>query len=709
MLYNKRALGPFSIGKYMMKSCFILYDNLTVDDDLYRQRLLDITKFYVKTQIDQFVTTMLTQQLVECAGQGYKWAVVNAIGHCINEATFYQQAIDQCKAQGTPLMCHILDRYVAGGGQYPEFDPQCFVINLEAWTKAGQPPLEIRSGPYQIKAVEFFRSWDNYHDNYTPHWIQPGSNQIDYQGPYRGFGSMVLQAFLEQGFKIINFDRALRRVKSYLYPNKSSEHLIPFFRDGSITFDMQSNLELQPLVKVIKLHEDMINAIYILNTEPIFSSTPISMKQPLDHIVGVAAGFKTVMLLNRMGFHDQTQVTYIDISEPALDYQRYLIQHWNGDFEIYTTILKNYQDLHPELNQELNFFWRNWHSWDNEIANFLKESGMTSTEFYNLWNRYRTLQHHYMKINLLDTEQHNRLINHIKNSQLTYIWLSNAFNMEYIRFYHGSEYSKHSFDHLIDCLIDSDQSYYVEANERVTKIKLMDSTVSFYNQHYNDHEYVYPVVPAEIQKNHNEKFNWILNQSRIPYLSLDIDGPWDKILQEVQQLDHLFVPHRGAASRRWSSLCLHGISDIHTDSYTQYKEYRDLPADQVPYVWTEISESCPIATEYFQLQFPFRQYHRLRFMRLAPGGFISPHNDSNTWQPNAINISLNNPVGCDMVLGNVGLVPFRDNGGVMLLNTSYTHTVWNRSDQPRYHIIAHGVWDGRLGQKIVESYEKKLK
>jgi hypothetical protein len=692
-----------------MKFCFILYDNLTVGDESYRERLLDITEFYIKNQVDCFVTKNITKQLIECAGQGYTWAIVNAIGHCISDPAFYQRAIDQCEAEGTPLMCHILDRYVAGGGQYPEFDPQCFVINLEAWTQVGQPQLEIQSGQYQIEALEFLRSWDNYHDNYTPHWIRPGIGTVEYRGPYRGFGSLVLQAFIEHDCKIINFDRELRRIKSYLYPNKSSEHLIPFFQDGTITFDLETNLELWPLARVIKLHKDMSNAIYILNTEPIFSATPILPKQPLDHIVGVAAGFKTVLLLHRMGFHDQTQVTYIDISSPALDYQRYLIQHWNGDFEIYPTILKNYQALHPEINQELNFFWRNWNSWEDEIKNFLEESGLTSIEFYNLWNQYRTLKHHYMKINLLDTTQHHRLTNLVKNSQLTYIWLSNAFNMEYIRFYHGSEYSKHSFDHLIDCLTNSDQSYYVEANERVTKIKLTDSTVSFYNEHYNDGEYVCLPVPAEIQKNHNEKFEWILNQSRIPYLELDIDGPWDKILQEVQQLDHLFVPHRGSDSRGWSSLCLHGISSTHTDSYSQYEEYQNLPPDQVPYTWTEISELCPVATEYFQTQFPFRQYHRLRFMRIAPGGFISPHSDSTTWQPNAINISLNNPVGCDMVLGRVGTVPFRDTGGVILLNTSYTHTVWNQSDRPRYHMIAHGVWSGRLGQKIVESYEKKLK
>jgi hypothetical protein len=692
-----------------MKSCLILYDNLIVDDEFYRQRLLDITEFYIKNLIDQFTTKNVTQQLIECAKLGYKWAIVNAIGHCISDPAFYRRAIDQCQEEGTPLMCHILDRYIGGGGQYPEFDPQCFVINLEAWTQVGQPQLEIQSGQYQIEALEFLRSFDNYHDNYTPHWIRPGPGMVEYRGPYRGFGSLVLQAFIEHNCKIINFDRELRRIKSYLYPNKSSEHLIPFFQDGTITFDLETNLELWPLAIVIKLYQDMTNAIYILNTEPIFSATPIFPKQPLDHIVGVAAGFKTVLLLNRMGFHDQTQVTYIDISEPALDYQRYLIQHWNGDFEVYPHILKNYQELHPELDQEFNFFWRNWNSWEDEIKNFLEESGLTGTEFYDLWNQYRTLRHHYIKIDLLDTTQYHILTNHVRNSQLTYIWLSNAFDMEYIRFYHGSKYSQHIFDHLIDCLTNSDQRYYVETNGRVTTIKLVDSTVSFYNQHYNEHGYVYPSIPAEIQKTHSEKFEWILNQSRIPYLELDIDGPWDKILQEVQQLDHLFVPHRGSDSRGWTSLCLHGISSTHTDSHTQYEEYQDLPGDQVPYSWTDISELCPTATEYFQTKFPFGQYYRLRFMRIAPGGFISPHNDSTTWQPNAINISLNNPKECGMVLGNVGLVPFRDTGGVMLLNTSYTHTVWNRSNQARYHIIAHGVWDGSLGQKIVAGYEKKLK
>lgn len=209
---------------------------------------------------------------------------------------------------------------------------------------------------------------------------------------------------------------------------------------------------------------------------------------------------------------------------------------------------------------------------------------------------------------------------------------------------------------------------------------------TFYNENVNI-KYVFPTQ---------------FEQKTTPYIPLLIDGPWKEILEEVKKIDNLFVTHRDDYSEGWASLCLHGYSPTKTDSDGQYPEHAGQN-----HVWTEISDMCPVATEYFKNVFPYDNYERLRFMRLSPGGYIIPHNDGDTWTISAVNISLNNPEECKMVLGGVGVVPFKDAGGAMAFNTSYEHCVWNRSSEHRYHMIVHGTQKPEFWNSIIpESYKK---
>jgi hypothetical protein len=185
--------------------------------------------------------------------------------------------------------------------------------------------------------------------------------------------------------------------------------------------------------------------------------------------------------------------------------------------------------------------------------------------------------------------------------------------------------------------------------------------------------------------------DWILNKSRIPYLPLNLnDVPYQEMLAEAGSLDTLFVKHRSNDSDGWSSLCIHGITSQHTDHYAVYPEYAHLTNDTVPYDWTEIKHRCPVTVEYFKNSFPYDVYHRIRFMKLEPGGYILPHSDSPDLSLRAVNISLNNPPGCDFVFENYGIIPFKNSGSAFLVANGYQHSVWNLSNSPRYHIIVHG-------------------
>jgi len=204
-------------------------------------------------------------------------------------------------------------------------------------------------------------------------------------------------------------------------------------------------------------------------------------------------------------------------------------------------------------------------------------------------------------------------------------------------------------------------------------------------------------------------FNWIVNESRLPWLELDITFPHEEMLQEAISLKHRFVKHRdedqpgGYRHKGWRSLCIHGIDAEKTNHYEQYG-YKSN--QETPYKWTDIVEQCPVTHKFFKDTFPYKQYFRVRFMLLEPGGYITPHRDQDFFKLSPINMALNHPDGCKMKMsGHKGVVPFKP-GSAMLLDVGNEHAYINESTIDRYHIIVHGIKTKKYEELVVRSYEK---
>ena len=60
-----------------------------------------------------------------------------------------------------------------------------------------------------------------------------------------------------------------------------------------------------------------------------------------------------------------------------------------------------------------------------------------------------------------------------------------------------------------------------------------------------------------------------MKESKLPWLKLDIEFPYEKMLDEAKSCKRFFVKHRaedqihGYKHSGWSSLCIHGISSTH--------------------------------------------------------------------------------------------------------------------------------------------------
>lgn len=205
-------------------------------------------------------------------------------------------------------------------------------------------------------------------------------------------------------------------------------------------------------------------------------------------------------------------------------------------------------------------------------------------------------------------------------------------------------------------------------------------------------------------------YNWIINESKLPWLKLEIELPYEKILEEAKALKPHFVKHRaedeisGYKHQGWSSLCIHGISSSHTN---HFESYGYASNNETPYKWTDISFKCCETTKWLRETYPCDTYYRVRFMLLEPDGFIAPHNDMNEHRLSPVNIALNHPKGCIMKMAHHGTVPFSA-GEVYLLDVGNIHAYYNKSNEDRYHIIIHGNYkSNKQWKKLVENSYKK--
>ena len=205
-------------------------------------------------------------------------------------------------------------------------------------------------------------------------------------------------------------------------------------------------------------------------------------------------------------------------------------------------------------------------------------------------------------------------------------------------------------------------------------------------------------------------YDWILRESKLPWLKLDIEFPYKKILQEAKAIKPFFVKHRaedqisGYRHKGWASICIHGISESNTNHYTSYG-YKSNK--ETPYKWTDIVAYCPYTYNFLKNIYPCNIYYRVRFMLLEPGGFIAPHNDMNEHKLSPVNIAINHPKNCVMKMAHHGTVPFKD-GTAFILDVGNTHAYYNKSNEDRYQIIIHGNYQSnkKWKQLIEDSYKK---
>jgi len=200
--------------------------------------------------------------------------------------------------------------------------------------------------------------------------------------------------------------------------------------------------------------------------------------------------------------------------------------------------------------------------------------------------------------------------------------------------------------------------------------------------------------------------DWIMHESNITHLPLDIDVPQKDIFSEWQTVMDRVTPHTKADgspmdSRHtgWQSLELFapppGKTTVNSDRHGFISNDK--------HSWTDTANDCPITVQWWKDTFKEDNFiGRLYFSWLLPGGSIGAHRDGQHSSLHGANVAITNPAGCHFHNGRAGIIDF-DSHPVNMMNVSDKHWVLNNSDEPRLHMI----YNGKVPVEIIERSYKK--
>lgn len=153
------------------------------------------------------------------ASKTYKHAVVFSTGtEFINGDQFFNNLINLTNTDYF-IAGHILDRKDA----YYELHHQCYVVNLKTYKELNCPIIgEQELGSIHVQVVPN-RSKENYHDDYTPTWIQHSDHLNSYKHKCHGWN--IISEGIKHKLSVLSFNKDIRNNKKHLYPENQVEFL----------------------------------------------------------------------------------------------------------------------------------------------------------------------------------------------------------------------------------------------------------------------------------------------------------------------------------------------------------------------------------------------------------------------------------------------------------------------------------------------------
>ena len=322
------------------------------------------------------------------------------------------------------LFGHILDKKE----KYYELHHQCFIVDISWWKTNGKPNFGSEDNiPW--KTLEPIRSLENWHDDYTPHWIEPGNEIKNYTGKRQGW-HLINHALRTTG-KICSFDEIIRESKYYLYPEVENE----FHNKNYIVLD-----SLQSYVH------------YIANTE----SPPPKINAEVNGVICTASGITPLLCSYSASLKPHSKVTVFDYSPVALVIQKKIITS-NFNFRNFK---KSFYDIIKD-EEVLNLLRADSNIEKmQDIINALLSEGLEDF-IERVWP---TLKFNYKVVNMLNIHDFKRVLLSHKNEP-TLIHLTNILHYQNTSWIYGAKHRYRIEKEILDLFLKHGKDkYYIYQN-----------------------------------------------------------------------------------------------------------------------------------------------------------------------------------------------------------------------------------------------------
>lgn len=150
----------------------------------------------------------------------YNFAVVMSPGtEYINGYTFFE-ALKELVKKDFFVAGHVLDRTAYNA--YYELHHQCYVVNMAHYNTLHRPIVGISQKGISHTQIEPIRSTENWHDDYTPKFINKGIYQKGYTNRCHGWN--LLRLAFENDLPVLVFDESIRNNKKHYYPESEQDY-----------------------------------------------------------------------------------------------------------------------------------------------------------------------------------------------------------------------------------------------------------------------------------------------------------------------------------------------------------------------------------------------------------------------------------------------------------------------------------------------------
>ncbi len=303
----------------------------------------------------------------------------------------FEAVEDKCQDHFT-IAGHILDRSKFNG--YYEIHDQFFIANMSEYRRLGSPDMGQITWHEEHVKTEPIRSTEVVNDDdEIPVWIKQGTIEKTYKHKMHGW------SFIEHGLKndavFCDVGDAIRGSKKYFY--FEYDHVFYRHMTELFNYSLICNTVVAPW-----------------NSDSLPKHLPDNLN--VDHYVTTGTGLNWVHNLLRLGYHDQTKVTFMDISYAVLSFMKLMVEEWDGvDYpSFYMKQLKFVPDTFGyDLNRIQHQVEEWWKQFESDFGNFR-----------DTWNEIKKLKFDYKILDLFANNEYKFIV----PGEVTFVNVSDAFN-----------------------------------------------------------------------------------------------------------------------------------------------------------------------------------------------------------------------------------------------------------------------------------------